>query len=71
MSIGVPLKSRTCTVVDPDTLRTVSGGEEGELLVTSPYTIKEYLQKPEETEKSYVEIDGDIYYRTGGLRPAR
>lgn len=64
-TIGKPLKSRRCLVVDPDTLEPVPQGETGELLVTSPYTLKEYLNKPEETRRSYVSIRGDIYYRMG------
>jgi long-chain acyl-CoA synthetase len=62
-TIGLPLKSRECIVVDPATLETVPAGESGELLVTSPYTLKEYWNKPEETKHSYVEINGKIYYR--------
>lgn len=65
MSIGVPLRTRECKVVDPDTLEPVPAGEIGELLVTSDYTIKNYWKKPEETSRSYVEIDGRIYYRMG------
>lgn len=65
MSIGVPLKTRQCKVVDPDTLEPVPAGEIGELLVTSDYTVKNYWNKPEETRHSYVEIDGKIYYRMG------
>ena len=65
MSVGVPLKSRQCIVVDPDTLKPVPLGETGELLVTSDYTIKRYWEKPEETARSYVEIDGEVYYRMG------
>ena len=65
MSIGLPLRSRQCKVVDPDTLEPVPVGEIGELLVTSDYTIKNYWNKPEETSRSYVEIDGKIYYRMG------
>lgn len=64
-TIGSPLKSRECIIVDPETLETLPPGESGELLVTSPYTVKEYWQKPEETEKSYVDIDGKSYYRMG------
>jgi len=64
-SIGEPLKSRECIVVDPDTLEPVSPGETGELLVSSPYTLKYYLNRPEETQKSYVEIQGKVYYRMG------
>ena len=40
-------------------------GELGELLVTSPYPIKEYLNKPEETSYSYVNLNGETYYRMG------
>ena len=65
MSVGVPLRSRQCIVVDPDTLKPVPLGETGELLVTSDYTIKSYWEKPEETARSYVEIDGEVYYRMG------
>ena len=62
-TIGRPLKSRECTVVNPETLETVPDGESGELLVTSPYTLKTYWNKPEETARSYVELDGKVYYR--------
>ncbi|MCG6879138.1 MAG: AMP-binding protein [Deltaproteobacteria bacterium] len=64
-TIGLPLRSRTCIVVDPDTLEPVAPGETGELLVTSPYSLKEYWNKPDETKRSYIEIDGKIFYRMG------
>lgn len=64
-SIGVPLRSRECIVVDPDTLEPVEKGDTGELLVHSPYTLKYYWNKPEETKKAYVEIGGKTYYRMG------
>jgi long-chain acyl-CoA synthetase len=62
-TIGLPLKSRKCIVVNPETLEQVPAGESGELLVTSPYTVKQYWNKPEETVRSYVPIGGEIYYR--------
>jgi long-chain acyl-CoA synthetase len=64
-TIGLPLASRECLVVDPETLQPVPDGESGELVVTSPYTLKEYLNKPEETKRSYVEIQGKTFYRMG------
>jgi len=64
-SIGTPLKSRECMVVDPETLQPVPQGEVGELLVTSPYTIKQYWNKPEETKRAYVNINGKVFYRMG------
>lgn len=64
-SIGLPLKTRQCKIVDPDTLEPVPPGETGELLVTSDYTLKYYWNKPEETQRSYVELNGKVYYRMG------
>lgn len=64
-SIGQPLKSRKCLVVEPESLAPVAPGEVGELVVTSPYTLKEYLNKPDETARSYVNIGGEVFYRMG------
>lgn len=64
-TLGLPLKSRQCIVVDPDTLAPVPPGEIGELLVTSPYTVKEYWNKSAETLRAYVDINGKTYYRMG------
>jgi len=65
LSVGQPLKSRECMVADSKTLKPLPFHETGELLVTSDYTIKRYFNKPDETSRSYVEIDGKIYYRMG------
>ncbi len=65
MSIGVPLPSRRTIIVDPDTLEPVPAGEVGELLVTSDHSMKEYLNKPDETARSFVAIGNEIFYRTG------
>ena len=62
-SIGQPLPSRETKIVDPDTLKTVTPGTPGELLVTSEYISTSYWKKPEETAASYVEIDGKTWYR--------
>lgn len=64
-SIGYPLKSRECIVVNPETLEPVGPDENGELLVTSAFSMKEYYGKPEETRKTFVEIGGKIYCRMG------
>ena len=51
-TIGTPLKSRKCLIVDPETLEPVPRGESGELLVTSKEILKYYWNKPEETRRS-------------------
>ncbi len=66
-SIGRALRSFRCRVVDPETLQNVPEGEVGELVVTSDHIGKRYLNKPEETARSYVEIDGELHYRMGDL----
>lgn len=65
MSVGVPLPSRRTMIIDPDTLEPVPRGEVGELVVTSDHAIKEYLNKPDETARSFVTLNGETYYRTG------
>ena len=51
-------------LVDPDTLEPVPAGEPGELLASSPYAVNAYWNKPEETEKCFINVDGEIWYRT-------
>lgn len=51
-------------LVDPDTLEPVPPGDAGELLATSPYAVTSYWNKPEETEKCFFNIDGEVWYRT-------
>jgi long-chain acyl-CoA synthetase len=63
--VGTPLKSRKCFLADQETLEPVPIGEVGELLVTSPYTVKSYWKKPEETARSFVQLNGSVYYRMG------
>jgi len=65
MCIGEPLPSRRVQIVDPADMQPVPHGEVGELLVTSDYSVKEYLNKPDETAAAFVDVGGQIYYRTG------
>ena len=64
-TVGKPLRSRKCIIVDPESTEPVPPGGIGELAVTSVFTLKRYWNKPEETARSYVPIGGEIYYRTG------
>jgi long-chain acyl-CoA synthetase len=65
MTIGAPLPSRRVRIVDPATMESVPNGEVGELLVTSEYSVKAYLNKPAETEASFVRLGDETFYRTG------
>lgn len=64
-SIGIPLPSREVKIVDPETLEPVRDNEVGEVLVRCEYTFKHYWNKPEETARSFVKVDGKLFYRMG------
>lgn len=63
--IGHPLPSYRCRITDPVTGEAVGQGEVGELWVTSDFNLKCYWNKPEETERSFVRVGEEIYYKMG------
>ena len=67
MSMGLKVPSKEIRVTDPDGTDTVQTGQPGELLVHSELMVSAYLNKPEETAKSFVQIDGKLWYRTGDI----
>jgi long-chain acyl-CoA synthetase len=66
-SMGRLVPSKEVKIVDPNTLESVPLGEPGELIVFSRRMVTQYWRKPEETERSFVEIDGKKWYRTGDI----
>ena len=66
-SVGRIVPSKRVRIVSPETLEPVKPGEPGELLVTSKHMVTSYVNKPEETEASFVELDGDLWYRTSDI----
>lgn len=76
MPVGEPAPERTVgrvlphhdvRLVDPDSLDEVPAGSSGELLVHSEPMTTGYWNKPDETARSFVELDGKTWYRTGDL----
>lgn len=53
--------------VHPDTLEPVSPGEPGELLVSSEHMVSAYWNKPDETARCFLNLDGRLWYRTGDI----
>jgi len=69
-TLGLPLPSTECRVVDPDDPMTdVAPGAEGELVVRGPQVFSGYWQKPEETEAVFVDDPdgGAPWFRTGDI----
>ncbi len=65
-SVGVPATAggKKFKLVDSETLDPVPEGTPGELLVSAPYFLNYYFKKPEETAESFIQVEGDTYYRT-------
>ena len=66
-SVGRVVRSKKIKVVDPATLEPVATGESGELLVSSEHMVTAYLKKPDETAKSFVDLEGVKWYRTADI----
>jgi len=66
-SVGRIVESKKVKIIDPASLEPTAQGEPGELLVFSTHMVSKYLNKPEETASSFVEIDGQKWYRTADI----
>jgi long-chain acyl-CoA synthetase len=66
-SVGRIVKSKKIKIVNPANLEPVATGDPGELLVSSTYMVSSYLNKAEETAESFVELDGETWYRTADI----
>ncbi len=67
-SIGLPFPDTYIKIVEPDTDRELPYGEEGEILLSGPTAMKEYMGHPEETAKTLrTHSDGLTWVYTGDL----
>lgn len=66
-SFGVPLPNTVAAIVQPDGTEFLPVGETGELVVRGPQIHKGYWGKPEETQKMFLDVDGQRWLRTGDL----
>ncbi|MHB0886285.1 MAG: AMP-binding protein [Bacillota bacterium] len=66
-SFGIPVPNVVAAVVDPDTNAFVAPGEVGEMVLRGPNMMGGYWQNPAETARTLVDIDGDVWLKTGDL----
>ena len=66
-SFGVPIPNVAAAVVSPDSDEWVGVGEVGELILHGPNMMQGYWNRPEETRRAVMEIDGEKWVRTGDL----
>jgi len=67
-TIGLPLPGMEWKIVDMETgTRSLSPGEQGELVVTGPTVMEGYLNDPKETAETIREIDAKRWLYTGDI----
>ncbi|AVO48110.1 long-chain fatty acid--CoA ligase [Melaminivora suipulveris] len=65
--LGIPFMSTDARIVDPETLREVPQGEQGEIVVHGPEVFEGYWKRPDATAEVFFELDGKRFFRTGDL----
>ena len=66
-SVGQACAHQSVLLVDSATLEPVADSEPGELLVASRHMVRSYWNKPEETARCFVNVQGRLWYRTGDV----
>jgi fatty-acyl-CoA synthase len=65
--LGIPTFDTEALVVDPDTLRVLGPGEQGEIVVRGPQLLTGYWGREKAYAESWAEIEGRRFFRTGDL----
>ncbi|MES2631938.1 MAG: long-chain fatty acid--CoA ligase [Pseudomonadota bacterium] len=65
--LGIPFLSCDSRVIDPETLREMPQGEQGEIVMHGPMVFAGYWKRPEATQAVFTEIDGKPFFRSGDL----
>ncbi|MCG2594138.1 long-chain fatty acid--CoA ligase [Ramlibacter sp. XY19] len=65
--LGVPFMSCDARVVDPETLRELPPGEQGEIIIHGPMVFDGYWKRPDATAAAFVEFEGKRFFRSGDL----
>ena len=67
-SVGIPLVKLNCKIVEPDTTRELSYGQEGEICFTGPTLMQGYYHKSEATDEIIkLHADGMKWLHTGDV----
>ena len=65
--IGYPFPDVAIKVVDPNTLEEIGINEDGELLISGPNNMLGYLNEPEETASTLINLNNKTWVRTGDI----
>jgi len=65
--LGIPVADVTALVINVDTHTVLGDNEVGEIVIAAPAVFTGYWNKPEEYAKSFIELDGTRFLRTGDI----
>ncbi len=65
--LGIPFMSTDARVVDPETLKEVPVGEQGEIIIHGPEVFQGYWKRPDATAAAFIEFEGKRFFRSGDL----
>lgn len=66
--LGIPVFDVDARIIDVETLQEKKEpGEVGEIVSHGPMIFQGYWKRPDETAKSFIEIDGKQFFRTGDI----
>jgi long-chain acyl-CoA synthetase len=66
-SFGVPLPNVKAAIMEHESTEFLPVGEVGELILCGPNIMQGYWKRPDSTQESMLEIDGEMWLRTGDL----
>jgi fatty-acyl-CoA synthase len=65
--LGIPIFGVDSRIIDPQTLQELGPGETGEIIMHGPQVMLGYWNRPEETAKAFIDLDGKRFLRSGDL----
>ncbi len=65
--LGIPFMSTDARVIDPETLKEVPQGEQGEIIIHGPEVFQGYWKQPAATANAFIEFEGKRFFRSGDL----
>ncbi len=65
--LGIPFLSTDARVIDPETLKEVPQGEQGEIIIHGPEVFQGYWKQPAATANAFIEFEGKRFFRSGDL----
>jgi fatty-acyl-CoA synthase len=65
--LGIPVFDVDSRVIDLSTGQELGPNEVGEIVSRGPQLFQGYWNRPEETERAFIELDGHSFFRTGDM----